>query len=362
MKKISAKQMSGQSGVTLVEMLISITIFLIVTGSIYGLLRVATLDRNRASRRSDTLKNARAALQLIGRDVQNAGIGYSRSGARVPDDFLQTRLGFPPEPANSERDLLTSVIPGDQANANNLQAGRTDMVAFVMSDVDNFNQGSPLTIKDENGGGSTSRLITKNENDSIDCRINDLYLINDDTTQAIVMLTANPSRNNNGDRLEFAVADPLGFNQARNNSDATKASLIRKCSGSTTVECMKGYPSVSLRKILLVTYKVQPDGTLVRTTYGNNTGNAADQVQVQPLAYGVQDLQITYTMRDGSLVDDPSAPALDPNAQFIPGKRNGIRLLNITMIARDDKIDEATGKAHTVTLNGSFSTKNLEYK
>ena len=51
-------------GFSLIEVIISMVIFLIVTTAIYGLLQVARVDRNRSSRRADILKNARVAVHL----------------------------------------------------------------------------------------------------------------------------------------------------------------------------------------------------------------------------------------------------------------------------------------------------------
>src|SRR3982751_3411506 len=82
-----------QSGFSLLELLIAMVIFMIVTGSIYGLLSLGRYDRNRSSRRTDVLKNARVAVHMIGRDVLNAGLGYHRRGAMAPDNFNSSKLG-----------------------------------------------------------------------------------------------------------------------------------------------------------------------------------------------------------------------------------------------------------------------------
>ncbi len=110
----------SEAGIGVLEVLIAAVLFLIITGAIFGLLQVARVDRNRASRRSDTLKNARAAMHLIGRDALNAGLSYHADGGFAPDDVLMNRLGLSQD-NNSERDRLTAVIPGNNVNTNNLQ-------------------------------------------------------------------------------------------------------------------------------------------------------------------------------------------------------------------------------------------------
>src|SRR4051812_29060571 len=101
-----------QSGFSLLELMIAMTIFMIVTGSIYGLMQLGTYDRNRASRRSDVLKNARVAVHMIGRDVLNAGLGYHRRGAIAPDNFNSSRFGVTAD-VDNVRDMVTAVVAGN---------------------------------------------------------------------------------------------------------------------------------------------------------------------------------------------------------------------------------------------------------
>ena len=60
MKKFSNQQTNSEDGFSIIELIVSMVIFMIVIGTIYGLMQVGLIDRNRASRRSDVLKNARA--------------------------------------------------------------------------------------------------------------------------------------------------------------------------------------------------------------------------------------------------------------------------------------------------------------
>ena len=77
-KQIKSLQKRNQSGFTMIEMLVAIGLFIIVTGFMYSLLELGRSDRNRTSRRGDTQKNARIAMYMIGRDVMNAGLGYPK--------------------------------------------------------------------------------------------------------------------------------------------------------------------------------------------------------------------------------------------------------------------------------------------
>src|SRR5688500_6914830 len=94
---LSKSRKITEGGFSMIELLVSIVIFLIVTGSMFGLMEITRIDRNRASRRSDTLKNARAAIHLIGRDALNAGLSYNLNGGMVPEGFLASHLGLAPD-------------------------------------------------------------------------------------------------------------------------------------------------------------------------------------------------------------------------------------------------------------------------
>jgi prepilin-type N-terminal cleavage/methylation domain-containing protein len=117
---LSKKSLSNsEKGFSILELLVSLVIFLIVVSSIYGLMEIGRINRNRSSRRSDILKNARIAVHLIGRDALNAGHGYHRRGAVAPDGFLSSTFGLNPD-VDTDRDMITSIVVGDNLFQNNL--------------------------------------------------------------------------------------------------------------------------------------------------------------------------------------------------------------------------------------------------
>jgi len=351
----------AEAGFSLLELMIAMVIFTIVTAAIFGLMQVGRMDRNRSSRRSDVMKNARVALHLIGRDALNAGFGYHRRGAIAPDNFLQTRLGLPAD-ADSDRDMITSIIAGNNLFTNTLQSSssaRTDTIAFAYRDID-FNSGSNLeisTVAPPSGAPTTARLTTKTATGAQNAKKYHLYLIESDTSQIAVMATDIAATN----QIDFATGDPLGVNQALNGTGSA-GSLLRKCTSSTDTNCTTYLASA--KKFNLVSYKVKPDGTLVRIIYGNNVGAAFDQqVQELPLAYNVEDLQFEYVLANGTVTDNPSAgpdgvigTSDDETEDF-----NQIRQITVTIKVQSTEFDEQTKKPITITLTATYSARNLEY-
>lgn len=359
MKKIST-QNSAQSGFSLVEMIIAMVIFSLVIGIIYGMMQVGLIDRNRASRRADVMKNARAAMHLISRDALNAGLSYNKSGAIVPDDFISTRLGLPAD-GDTERDILTSVIGGNNLFFDILNPdanARTDLLAFAYRDTE-FNGSNVISLNNAaapSGLPSTVRLQSAT-GEARNAKGFDLYLVESDSSQVAVMATGVPSLS----AIDIAPGDPLGINQPLNGS-GTGVSLLQKCTATVTENCTTYVASV--KRFFWVAYKVKSDGTLVRLVFGNNTGRPADeQIQEMPVAYNIEDFQIRYVLENGTTSDNPAAGAdgIDGTADDRPSDFNLVRQITVTIKVQATEDDENLKKPATVTLSGTFSTRNLEY-
>lgn len=355
----------SQLGFTLLEMLVAMVIFLIVTGSIYGLLQIGRIDRNRSSRRSDIMKNARAAIHLIGRDALNAGLGYHQSGGIVPDDFVSNRYGLPAD-TDTDRDVLTSIIVGDNLLTNDLQEDptiKTDTIAFAYRDVD-FNGGDVISLGEPRAGGSadTLRVVTKKAGAAAPVNQYDLFMVETDNTQVVVMATGKPDDST----VDFAPTDPLGLNQPFDGR-GTGGSLLKPCSQVITADCST-YAGINtnipMKRIMLISYKVKQDGTLVRLTYGNNTGKPADeQIREQPLAYNVKDMQFRYVLNDGRVLDNPvvGSDGILGTADDRMSDANLITQVTVTLKVASSERDEQTGRFEVITLNATFSTRNLQY-
>ena len=348
---------SPEGGFSLLELMIAMVLFLVVTASIYGLMQIGMYDRNRASRRTDVLKNARIAIRMIGSDVLNAGLGYNRTGAVVPDNFNSTLLGVPPD-VDGNRDMLTAVIAGNDLFQNNLNAN-TDMIAFAYRDVD-FNGGNVINllgVSAVSGSPTVPRLTANTSTGAAAAQPYDLYLVESDTSQVLIMATAV----NGSTTIDAAPTDPLGLNQALNGT-GNLGSVLRQCTSSSDTNCTTY--SATVKRVFLVSYKVKPDGTLVRTIYGNNTGAASTaQIQELPLAYNVQDFQIKYVLNDGTTTDNPSVgpDGIVGTADDSWQGFNNIRQVMITISVQSTDLDEKTKKPESITMTSTFATRNMEY-
>lgn len=357
------KVRSSERGFSLLEMMVAMTIFLIVIGSIYGLLQVGRVDGNRASRRADLMKNGRLAIHLIGKDVLNAGLGYNRSGALVPDDFISSTLSLPVD-TNSDRDVLTGITGGNNIFSNILADSpedKTDIIAFAYRDIE-FNDSDLVGITDASAGSpsTTARIKTQKKApaNALSIEPYDLYLLESSTSQLAVMATGTDKK----DQIDFATGsdDPLGINQ-KFNVTGENGSLLKKCTASITEDCttyIDDKTSIySVKRFYWVSYKLKSDGTLVRTVYGNNRdSDKTKQIREIPLASNIKDLQFRYVMSDGSVTDDPADWDTKKAVNF-----NLVRQVIVTIKAQTSEIDEQTKKPLVITLTSTFSTRNIEY-
>ena len=359
--KLNSKKENGEGGFSLIELMVALVIFIIVSGAIFGLMQLGTYDRNRASRRSDVLKNARVAVHMIGRDVLNAGLAYHRRGAITPDNFNSTRLGVPAD-VDGNRDMLTGIVSGNELYPNNLNANpatRTDSITFAYRDMD-FNGGNVIDLLGVAAAGASPtvpRLTSKTLTGAAAAQPFDLFLVESDTSQIAAMATAANGTNT----FDVAPGDPLGINQALNGT-GNLGSVLRQCTSSADTNCSTY--SATAKKFFLVAYRVRPDGTLVRIIYGNNRGAlASEQIQELPLAYNIEDFQIRYILDDGTTSDNPSVgvDGLVGTADDDWQAFNRIRQLYVTIKVQSNEIDEKTRKPESITMTSTFATRNLEY-
>jgi prepilin-type N-terminal cleavage/methylation domain-containing protein len=336
----------NENGFSIIELMVSMIVFLIFMGAIFGVLRIGTIQKTSASASSDVVKNARLSLNTIGRDAVNAGFGYSRIGGYAPDNILNARLGLPSD-AGTAHDLVTAVIAGNDVNPNTLlPSGNTDVVSFIFRDT-SFNNGQVVKMIAAADYGGNGVQITTAAGQATLVRPYDLFLITDCCRTALAMVTSTPG----GDILRFqdGAADPLGINQKFTGTADTTSKLAGMDYSTTS-------SGTSARKVIWVKYHVASDGTLIRTTFGNNTGNpVTNQIQTQPIAFNVQNFQVKYLLRDGTVSDDPSAGGTTQE------NFNNVVQLDITITALVKTVENGVTLNNKTVIKSTFSTKNLSY-
>ncbi|HEX9962446.1 MAG TPA: prepilin-type N-terminal cleavage/methylation domain-containing protein, partial [Pyrinomonadaceae bacterium] len=103
----------NEQGFSLLELVIAMIIFVIVTIAIYGVLQLAQRNRLLVNQQVQSTKNVRFALNLIGRDTYNAGYAYPMNSTVVlPDNKISTLLTIPND-FDTSRDTVPPIIAGN---------------------------------------------------------------------------------------------------------------------------------------------------------------------------------------------------------------------------------------------------------
>lgn len=344
----------NESGFSLLELLISVVIFLIFISAVYGLMRIGNIQKENVTGHTEVIKNARLSLNTIGRDAVNAGFGYSRVGGFAPDNLTNLRMNLPAD-ADTQQDLLTSILSGNDINTNTFlpPTGRTDVVSFIYRDI-TFNAGDSILLVNAVDLGGNGVRVTTAPGDAAVASLFDLYLVSDGARTAIGLVTGVIPSTNTID-FRIGASDPLGVN-APYDGAADVRSRLRSCSTPTENGCFDYSNRITAKRITWVSYSVNNDGTLIRTLYGNNTGQpAAAQIQQQPIAYNVRDLQLRYLLRDGTVSDDPS----NGNANQV--NMNNVIQVNVNVSTIVRVVINGVETEKIININSTFSTKNLNY-
>lgn len=332
------------------ELMAASTIFLIAMGAIFTVLQIGGAMRENINDSSETVNNARMAVNAVGRDAINAGLGYSRVGAIVPDDFANDLLGMPADNGTA-RDLFTSIIAGNEISTSAMSVGseKNDTIAFLYRDLE-FNSGNAIVINDVNYSNNWIDLKTTTGGCS-ECKKWDMYLIESGNGNHALGIATQIRESNSTIRLH--KTNPLELNRETNLPDAERT-ILTPCGTNEVANCFLYAPQATVKKVHLIKYSVNSEGTLLRTIYGNNTGESQnEQVREFPLVHNVQHFQIRYLMSDGSFSNDPS------NDQDVQGNLNEVVQIEVNVTIKADS--EISGNAQEVTLSSTFSTRNLKY-
>ncbi len=340
----SAPSRTGESGFSLLELLVSMTIFLIISASIWGLMRAAQISKKTVNEEVQLAKGVRIGLNLIARDAYNAGFGYPLNSTVVsPDNRVSTALGIPND-SDSSRDTVPPVISGNNVTLNTFNTTpniRTDQVTFLFKD-ETFNNASgfsrPLSIGSRSTTSGGVVELTSTEGNAA-CRINDLFILVGQTGNTLGVATGLSGTN----RIQFANGDPIAFNQ------------------TALLGVLNNISATNIYRVRMVTYLVTADGTLTRREYVNVLPTAA--FVDEPLVYNVENFQLQYVMDDGTLSDNPSAgpDGVAGTGDDTQANLDAVRQIRLTISVRSTEKDQ-NNQYYRETMTTTVSTRNLGYE
>lgn len=303
-------------GFSLVELLIAMLVTLIVSGAIYGLLAGGQSAFRREPELTDRQQNIRVAMNLIMRDIANAGAGMPT--------FMQTFT----------RNLnACSSCPDLGGAPMGLDGNVTDELEIVTNDSSRDNE--PVCNNPGNGNSVNIRLVRGQSTIGPDTPI---MIIFDDGTWTFrnVQGTSNPNTGagsciagedhvnvnlqQGGDTSGMNTPGgickptPTGLGNAGSPTDCVLGGTV--C-GTSTTAC-PNFPTdgppcctvVALGFAEIVRYRIRPDPASGVPVLQRRTSTAVPPAW-QTVATGIEDLQVQYTQADGTLTAQaPGAPAV----------------------------------------------------
>lgn len=133
---MSAKRSKRQSGFSLVELLITMTIMLVIVGTVMTLFSRSLNTKSRESSRTDALTASQAALNVMSREIANSGYGTITNG--LMSDSTTEQIHFVSNHVNTNDKL-------EEPGENVTYYFEPSTQSILRYDANGSGPGSPLT-------------------------------------------------------------------------------------------------------------------------------------------------------------------------------------------------------------------------
>jgi len=310
LSEMEARMRNDDSGFTLLELLIAMVLTLMVSGAIYGLIDGGQVAFRREPDMTDRQQNIRMAMDMIMRDVSNAGFGQPPSGSSVAmPPFMQVfTQGLTDDNGTHDSDSGAPLRPDSTTT-------HADELELMVSPDEPDNE----AVCGYNSG-SASNIRTVNNTTRVQSGGIALVIMADGTWTIRQVVS---TFGNNGGPGTCTNGDPhadLSFRSGNNGDNTSNVNvpggLCQPAAGGIGT-AHSGCDPRMISSANLVTYRIRtdPDGVPVLQRRSTATLNGADfATTFTTVARGIEDMQVSY------------AQASDPKtfrSDFASGTRTG---------------------------------------
>ena len=338
-------KLANTRGFTLTELLMSMTITMIITGSALQTFRNALVVNDSAAQLADANQNLRAGTNQLIKDIMQAGRVIGPEGIPIPSGTGTSAIKRPGPPGTTLTfdvttttnlpDITTGYQLGPRVNGT-----PTDVITIMT--VDPFMSVLELPAQgtlDLEGSQiilpATSLWLTGDgPDDTPPIVVGDLVLFKNANGMAVQTVTKVDSTH-----VFFEAADWFNFNQRGTaiQGNITQINGGYTCLPGGTSQC--AWPGTSVFRLLMITYYVDKS-----TAEGiPRLMRKINNFDAQALAGVVEDLDLTYDLVDG--VNNPTEKTTLPftdNVLNVTYNSNQIRKVNIHMGVRSETISYPT--------------------
>jgi prepilin-type N-terminal cleavage/methylation domain-containing protein len=355
--------LSPTTGFTLVELMVAMAISLLLFGLAFTLAQQLNNTADVVGSMSDVNENLRAAVNMVSRDLSQAGQNIPAGGIPIPSPSAGGTAINRPGPGTltfPATGYMPALTPGYQLGRLQPTTGGanqiyTDIVTMIgVNQFSLFNQTAVNTTTSPPTISSTSATITVAAAAAGNVSPGQLIMLTNANASCLLAVSFGTPPNTTTGVITFESgdSDPLGVNQFPTlsangtiTSGPTSGTILQletaTTNGNTTTyawpRALTAYP------VSMTTYyldNTNPGGRLMKQII---MGTA------QPVALGINVMTITYTCSSGtSPTRNPSSP-------------NTIQKVALTMIAETDHQNHINAQWYSKSITDSVAIQNLDF-
>jgi Tfp pilus assembly protein PilW len=366
---------SNQTGFSMVEMVIAISVMLIITGGVMSLMKSSMVIATASYEMTEAQEHLRVAQEYINRDLINAGDGMkSMSVIRIPTAFATTYLAqtLPaPDPLENMPTLITNlgILTSDNnvitagtgapvpvigavpaANIRILPDGVTGTDRQTILEIDP--QFTPVTPSAIDLTGTTVTLPSGT--DMTQFNKGEIYFVTSSRGGTFATITdiiaATTGTTPTPPKLTFATGSPdLGLNISGTQNN------LKAISNS-------GALATSLQRMQIIHYYVDSSGFLMRRVFGVKgiawaTG-VNNSFRDSIIAEHVLNVQFKYSLETTDSAGIPLQPTstLETKAQ-----RLGARQVEVTVTVETPHVLQNNARSN-ISMTTSTSVRNMQFR
>lgn len=362
--------MDKQSGFSLIEVMVALTVTLIILASVFSMLGTAMKANNTTYELVDAQEGLRTAQEYINRDLIGVGDGLRGiNNIRVPTTFVSTWVttnvvnpsgGLAPLAVlNSDGSVPAgTAVAGTNPVVNVLNG--TDRISFLATDS-TFSPALAIAankftlIPAQATIGVTAADVSR-------FNVREIYFIASSAGSTFVTITALTSNGANSS-ITLATGDTYGLNQT---GAGKSLALVSGINADPATGAMPnpgtGTLPISLTRMRIVQYFINANNLLIRRVLGVGGGvGYTDSV----IAEHATDLQFRYVLNqrdaNGNLVLDANGHLPQPISQLTTALQQVAVEQVETVVTTATVHPVVNNRAQTVTQTARTSIRNIQF-
>jgi prepilin-type N-terminal cleavage/methylation domain-containing protein len=345
----TAGRANGQSGFSLPELLVAMTIVLLVMAAVLSQVKSVFQTSSAAYELTDAQQGMRFAQEYINRDLVTTGDGLRGiNNIRLPLGFVQNYVTTNPVTNPSDPNYVTLPIVTSDDNvasgtavrganpAVNILAG-TDRITFLMIDPNFTSVALASTAISSDGSAVT---LTSQQLADNNFQAGEFYFITSQYGATFGSITSLSGTGGTSPKLLFATTDVYDLNQP---SDTT-GSIAYVSRGPNYNQAVPA----SLMRMQMIQYFVNANGVLIRRIFGvPNTGYVDSTI-----AENVTDLQFRYFLNNTA---QPVTQLSDAT------KQTAVRQIEVSVGVRTAHV-VVNNQRPVINTTTTTSVRNLQFR